>query len=90
MLALLKRLFMIKTRWEAMAVIYALALGAVDRGFHYMDRYPGFVGWLFFLACTGTIFLAGAKLMELTRRDNGERRRKEDALPSQELVEITN
>lgn len=90
MLSLLKRLFMIKTRWEAMAVIYALALGAVDRGFHYLDRYPGFGGWLLFLACTGTIFLAGAKLMELTRRDNGERRRKDDLAHSQELVEITN
>ncbi len=90
MLAILKRLFMIKTRWEAMAVIYALALGAVDRGFHYLDRYPGFGGWLLFLACTGTIFLAGAKLMELTRRDNGERRRKDDLSHSQELVEITN
>ncbi len=89
MLSLAKRLFMIKTRWEAMAVIYALALGAVDRGFHYLDAYPGIMGWLFFLACTGTIFLAGAKLMELTRRDNGERRRKDDHL-SQELVEIPN
>jgi len=90
MLAILKRLFMIKTRWEAMAVIYALALGAVDRGFHYLDRYPGVGGWLLFLACTGTIFLAGAKLMELTRRDDGQRRRKEDHHLSQELVQIPN
>ena len=89
-LALLKRLFMIKTRWEAMAVIYALALGSVDRGFHYLDRYPGVGGWLLFLACTGTIFLAGAKLMELTRRDDGQRRRKEDHHLSQELVQIPN
>jgi len=72
------RLFVIGSRLEAMAVIYALALGAVDRGFHYLERYPGWGGWLLFLACTGAVFLAGAKLMELTRKDNGERRRRTD------------
>ena len=90
MLAILKRLFMIKTRWEAMAVIYALALGAVERGFHYVDLYPGWGGWLLFAACTGAVFLAGAKLMEATRRDNGARRRKGDHERPQILVEITN
>lgn len=90
MLAKLKRLFMIKTRWEAMAVIYALALGAVERGFHYLERFPGFGGWLLFAACTGAVFLAGAKLMELTRRDNKQRRRKEDLIGPQILVEIPN
>ncbi len=78
MLRGIKRLFTIKTRWEAMLVIYALALGATDRGFHYVALYPGWGGWLLFLACTGTVFIAGAKLMELTRKDNGERRRKTD------------
>jgi hypothetical protein len=90
MLRGIKRLFVIKTRWEAMAVIYALALGAVDRGFHYVERYPGWGGWLLFLACTGTIFLAGGKLMELTRGDNRERRRKTDFGASQKLAESTN
>lgn len=90
MLRGIKRLFTIKTRWEAMLVIYALALGAVDRGFHYMDRFPGWGGWLLFLACTGTVFIAGAKLMELTRKDNGTRRRKTDFDPSQMLVENAN
>lgn len=87
MLRIVRRLFVIKTRWEALAVIYALALGACDRGIHYVEQYPGFGGWLLALACTGAVFLAGAKLLELTRKDNGERRRKTDILqPSQELA----
>lgn len=90
MLRGIKRLFTIKTRWEAMLVIYALALGATDRGFHYVALYPGLGGWLLFLACTGTVFVAGAKLMELTRKDNGTRRRKSDFEQSQILVESTN
>ncbi|MGQ0660835.1 hypothetical protein [Sphingosinicella sp.] len=90
MLRVVKRLFTIKTRWEALLVIYALALGATDRGFHYVALYPGWGGWLLFLACTGTVFIAGAKLMELTRKDNGERRRKTDFPPSQMLVENAN
>lgn len=87
MLRRIGRLFVIKTRWEAMAVIYALALGAIERGQHYLETYPGFGGWLLALACTGAVFLAGARLMECTRRDSGERRRKSDfATPSQELA----
>ena len=75
------RLFVIKTRFEAFAVIYALAVGAVGRGFEYMDRYPGAIGWVFFAACTGAVFMAGAKILDATaprRRDNAERRRGED------------
>lgn len=90
MLRGIKRLFVIGSRWEAMAVIYALALGAVDRGFHYLERYPGWGGWLLFLACTGAVFLAGARLMELTRRDDGARRRKTDYPPHQILAETAN
>ncbi len=78
MLRMIARLFVIKTRWEACAVIYALALGACDRGFRYVEQYPGVGGWLLFLACTGAVFMAGAKLLEMTRKDNGERRRKTD------------
>jgi len=78
---LIARLFVIKTRWEALAVIYALGLGAADRGMRYMDAYPGTGGWLLFAACTAAVFMAGAKLLELTRRDNGLRRRKTDFLP---------
>ena len=74
----LGRLFVIKTRWEAIFVIYALAVGAVDRGLHYVERYPGVPGWLLFAACTGVVFMAGARLMDLTRADSGARRRSSD------------
>jgi hypothetical protein len=63
----LKRLFTIKTRFEACAVIYALAVGAVSRGYAYLDQYPGTFGWLLFSACLGTIFLAGGKLFDAVR-----------------------
>ena len=72
------RLFVIKTRFEALAVIYALALGAVDRGFHYVERFAGIGGWLMFAACTGVVFMAGSRLMDLTRKDIGVRRRQSD------------
>ena len=78
MIRRLGRLFVIKTRWEAIFVIYALALGAVERGMHYLDRFPGWSGWLLFAACTGAVFMAGAKLLDMTRGDTGERRRAAD------------
>lgn len=77
------RLFVIKNRWEAMAVIYALGLGAADRGMRFMDVYPGVGGWLMFAACTAAVFMAGARLLELTRKDSGLRRRKADYFPDQ-------
>ena len=61
------RLFTIKTRLEAFLVIYAIALGAVERGKHYLATYPGVGGWLLFLACTGVVFIAGAKLLDSVR-----------------------
>ncbi|HEX8670157.1 MAG TPA: hypothetical protein VF727_17485 [Allosphingosinicella sp.] len=61
------RLFIIKNRFEAYAVIYALAVGAVGRGYHYLDEYPGFPGWLLFAACTCAVFMAGAKILDATR-----------------------
>jgi len=75
------RLFILKNRWEALAVIYALGLGAVDRGMRYLEIYPGWPGWLLFAACTAAVFMAGARLMEFTRRDNGQKRRKTDFYP---------
>ena len=73
----LARLFIIKTRLEAFAVIYALAVGAVTRGYQYMDQYPGPVGYLFFAACSGAVFMAGAKILDATgrKRREGEERR---------------
>lgn len=64
MLRKLGRLFTIKTRLEAWFVIYAIALGAVERGSHYLDIYPGGAGWSLALACTGVVFIAGAKLLD--------------------------
>ena len=64
MLRKLGRLFTIKTRTEAWLVTYAIAVGAVERGQHYLAQYPGFGGWLLALACTGVVFIAGAKLLD--------------------------
>ena len=58
------RLFVIKTRLEAFLIIYALALGASERGTHYLTQFPGWGGKLLFLACTGAVFMAGAKILD--------------------------
>ena len=63
----LGRLFVIKTRWEAWAVIWAITLGGVERGKHYLELYPGVTGWLFFAACSAVVFLAGPKLLDSVR-----------------------
>lgn len=63
----LARLFTIKTRFEAFLVIYAIAAGSVERGLHYMQQYPGNSGLLLALACTGVVFVAGAKLLDSVR-----------------------
>ncbi|MEO5972113.1 MAG: hypothetical protein ABIP91_01960 [Sphingomicrobium sp.] len=60
----LARLFTIKTRFEAWLVIYAIALGAVERAQHYLELYPGTFGWVLAAACTGVVFIAGAKLLD--------------------------
>lgn len=67
MLKRLSRLFTIKTRFEAWLVIYAIAVGAVERGRYYLEAYPGAGGWMLALACTGVVFLAGAKLLDAVR-----------------------
>ena len=67
MLKKIGRLFTIKTRFEAWLVIYAIALGAVERGRHYLEIYPGVGGWLLAAACTGVVFVAGAKLLDSVR-----------------------
>jgi hypothetical protein len=64
MFAKIKRLFVIKTRTEAFLIIYALAVGAIERGEHYMQNYQGFGGWLLAAACTGSVFLAGAAILD--------------------------
>jgi hypothetical protein len=69
MLKKISRLFVIKTRWEAFLIIYGLALGAVERGSVYLTKYPGFGGKLLFLACTGAVLMAGAKLLDCLRHE---------------------
>jgi hypothetical protein len=63
----LGRLFTIKTRLEAFLVTYAIAIGAVERGAHYMQNYPGNGGVLLAMACLGVPFIAGAKLLDSVR-----------------------
>ena len=60
----IKRLFTIKTKFEAFLVIYALALGATERGFVYVQQYPGTGGHLLALACTGSVFMAGGMILD--------------------------
>lgn len=67
MLKRLARLFTIKTRFEAYLVTYAIAVGAVERGRHYLELYPGALGWTFALLCTGVVFLAGGKLLDAVK-----------------------
>ncbi len=63
------RLFKIKTPLEAYLIIYALALGAVERGSIYLTQYPGFGGKLLFLACTGAVFMAGGKILDCLKHE---------------------
>lgn len=82
------RLFVIKTRWEAYMIIYALALGAMERGSVYLTRFPGFGGKLLFLACTGAVFMAGAKILDCLKYEKAavERQTAEvDAAPATEI-----
>lgn len=73
------QLLLIRNRFEAYAVIYALALGATARGLQYMHDYPGFGGYLLFAVCTLVVFMAGAKILDGTpaRWRGKERRRAE-------------
>jgi len=69
MLQKIKRLFVIKTPVEAYMIIYALALGAVERGNIYILKFPGFGGKLLFLACMGAVFMAGAKILDCIKHE---------------------
>lgn len=65
-------LFVIKNKFEAFVVIYALGLGAVERGVHYMEQYPGFGGWLLFSVCPIAVFMAGARILDSVERRDTE------------------
>ena len=50
-------------------VIYALGLGAVERGSSYLTLYPGFIGKVMFFACTASVFIGGAKILDCLRME---------------------
>lgn len=62
------RLFVIKNKFEAFAVIYTLAVGAVERGVHYLQQYPGAGGWLLFAVCPIAVFMAGTRILDSVER----------------------
>ncbi len=58
------KLFTIKSKFEAFLVIYGLGTGAVERGMHYLERFPGVGGWMLFLLCPVAVFMAGARILD--------------------------
>jgi hypothetical protein len=64
MLRKLARLFVIKNRFEAFVIIYALALGATTRGAAYLEQYPSYWGEALFLAACVAVFLAGGAILD--------------------------
>lgn len=64
----IRRIFTIKTKFEAFAVIYALGTGAVERGIHYLELYPGIGGWLLFALCPAAVFMAGPRILDSVDR----------------------
>lgn len=72
MIRKLGRLFTIKTKFEAFLVIYAIACGAVERGLHYVQEYPGNAGWLLFGLCPLVVFIAGARILDSIEREAAE------------------
>lgn len=64
MLYRIGRLFVIKNKFEAFLVIFGLANGAVERGFHYLSLYPGLGGKLLFAACPVAVFMAGGRILD--------------------------
>ena len=75
MLKRVARLFVIKNRFEAYLIIYALAYGAMARGQMYLVEYPGVGGKLLALACTGAVFMGGAKILDATPKSPAKGRR---------------
>jgi hypothetical protein len=66
------RLFVIKTKFEAFMVIYGLGLGAVERGVHYLQQYPGIGGWMLFSVCPVAVFMAGARILDSVERNRAD------------------
>ena len=68
MLSRFSRLFVIKTKFEAFLVIYGLGTGAVERGVHYLQTYPGIGGHLLFAASPVAVFMAAARILDSLER----------------------
>ena len=66
------RLFTIKTKFEAFVVIYGLGLGAVERGIHYLQQYPGYGGWLLFTVSPLAVFMAGTRILDSVERSQAD------------------
>ncbi len=73
MLRKISRLFVIKTRFEAYLIVFALAVGAMQRGKLYLVEYQGWGGWALFLACSVSVLMAGAKILDALRHEREER-----------------
>ena len=65
----IRRLFTIRTKFEAFLAIYAIALGASERGVVYMYDYPGLAGQILFGACTLAVFVVDRQLTEVVGTD---------------------
>lgn len=65
----IRRLFVIKSKFEAFLVIYGLAVGATHRGAEYLHQYPGAGGWMLFGCCTIAVFLAGGRVIDSVEHD---------------------
>jgi hypothetical protein len=81
MLRKIGRLFVIKNRFEGFLIIFGLAMGAMDRGSHYLTLYPGTFGQIMFWACGGAVFLGGAKILDALRYER-ELREAEALVPT--------
>ena len=64
MLSKIGRLFVIKNRVEAFAIIYALALGATNRGLVYLETFPPYWGEALFLAACLAVLMGGAAILD--------------------------
>ena len=73
MIRKLARLFVIKNKFEAFLVIYGIAVGAIERGAHYLQQYPGAGGWMLFTLSPVIVFMAGARILDSVEREWAER-----------------
>ena len=68
------RLFVVKNKFEAFLIIYGIACGAIERGVHYLQQYPGTQGWMLFALSPVIVFMAGARILDSVERERMELR----------------